>query len=259
MCKIKFKDGFERILEDLRNADLREADLSDANLRNADLREADLRNADLRNANLRNADLREADLREADLSDANLREADLRNADLRNANLRNADLRNANLRNADLSDADLRNADLREADLSDANLRNADLSDADLRNADLREADLSRSRGLVSPIEYINDNFETTKEGIIAYKSFGENYSPNPDWKIEKGTILMETVNFDRTLTCACGVNVGTLDWSTKNCRKEIWKVLIKWEWLAGVCVPYNTDGKIRAERVQLIQLIKID
>lgn len=28
-------------------------------------------------------------------------------------------------------------------------------------------------------------------------------------------------------------------------------------EWLPGVCVPYNTDGKIRCERVELLEVVK--
>lgn len=37
----------------------------------------------------------------------------------------------------------------------------------------------------------------------------------------------------------------------------DVWKVLIRWEWLAGVCVPYNTDGKIRCERVKLVEIVE--
>lgn len=31
-------------------------------------------------------------------------------------------------------------------------------------------------------------------------------------------------------------------------------KCLIRWKWLAGVVVPYQTEGQIRASRVQLIK-----
>jgi uncharacterized protein YjbI with pentapeptide repeats len=79
---IKFKNGTEKEIDNLSDADLREA-----NLREANLREADLREADLSYANLRCADLRCADLRCADLRDADLRDADLRDANLNYANL----------------------------------------------------------------------------------------------------------------------------------------------------------------------------
>lgn len=42
-----------------------------------------------------------------------------------------------------------------------------------------------------------------------------------------------------------------------RNYKGETWKVLIRWEWLCGVCVPYMTDGKIRCERVELIGVVK--
>ena len=34
-------------------------------------------------------------------------------------------------------------------------------------------------------------------------------------------------------------------------------KNIIRWEWLAGVCVPYGSSGKIRCERVELIEIVK--
>jgi hypothetical protein len=37
----------------------------------------------------------------------------------------------------------------------------------------------------------------------------------------------------------------------------KTWKVLIRWEWLAGVIVPYNTDGKIRCERCELLEIVE--
>lgn len=39
--------------------------------------------------------------------------------------------------------------------------------------------------------------------------------------------------------------------------KGDIWKVLIRWEWLCGVCVPYNSDGKIRCERVELVEIVE--
>ena len=242
---------------DLSGADLREANLIRANLYGANLREADLSKADLRGANLR-----EADLSEADLYGANLREADLSGADLYGANLREADLSEADLREANLYGAKLREADLSEANLYGAKLREADLSEADLYGAKLREANLNRAnlsdaKGLLSAIEYMQNNFEKTDSGFIAYKTFGGTYEPNTSWVISAGETLEENVNPTRTIDCGCGINVATLDWVKNNMHGDIWKVLIKFEWLPGVVVPYNTDGKIRCERVQLIEKIE--
>ena len=245
---------------DLREADLRQADLSKANLRGANFTEADLSKANLRGANFTEADLREADLREADLRSVNLRgadlsKADLREADLRWADLREADLSKANLRGANFTEADLREADLREADLSWSNLREADLRDADLRDAVLTRADLSGATGLLDPSEWIKENLESCKEGVIAYKTFGKHFSPPNSWHQETGAVITEVVNPDRCTECGSGVNVGTLAYVKQNNQnKTIWKLLIEWEDLPGVVVPYNTDGKIRCSRATLIE-----
>ena len=201
--------------------------------------------------------LRRADLRGADLSDADLRGADLRGADLRGADLRRADLRGADLSDADLRGADLRGADLRGADLSDADLRGSDLRRANLRGADLRRANLSGSQGLLDAINYMEAHFERTDEGYIVYKTFGENYSAPESWKIEPGSIIEETVNCDRTTECGCGINVAPLEWVKKYGCHRPYKLLIRWEWLPGVVVPYNTDGKIRCSKAQILEAVE--
>jgi len=155
----------------------------------------------------------------------------------------------ADLSGANLSDADLKWADLRYADLRHANLWRANLNDADLRCANLSDI-----KGLLNPIEYIMKNFEKTEDGIIVYKSFGENYMPNPNWNIAEGSILEEVVNPLPTVECGSGINVATKEWAERECINQIWKCLIRWEWLAGVVVPYQTEGVIRASRVQLIK-----
>ena len=161
--------------------------------------------------------------------------------------------RKADLRWADLSGADLRWADLSGADLSRANLRWADLS-----GADLRWADLSKATGLLSPVEFIIERFEKTDAGIVVYKTFNEIYAAPNDWKIEPDSIITECVNFDRCTDCGSGINVAPVDWIYENHPVgRVWKCLIEWSWLSGVCVPYNTDGKIRCSRLRLIEPVE--
>lgn len=148
-------------------------------------------------------------------------------------------------------------ANLSGANLRGANLHGADLSGADLRWADLREANLSGAGGLLPTVNYLAAHFERTEEGYIAYKTFGAMYSPPGTWKLESGAILEENVNFDRCSVCGCGINVAPLKWVKSKYKGDIWKVLIRWEWLCGVCVPYQTDGKIRCERVELVEVVK--
>jgi len=216
------------------------------------LSEYDLRRADLRRANLSGADLSDADLSGADLSGADLSDADLRRADLSDADLRRADLSDA-----DLSDADLRRADLSDADLRRADLSGADLSDADLSGADLSGADLSQTQGLIDAINYMEAHFERTEEGYIAYKTFNSQYTAPDKWKIEPGEVLEEVCNPERTCDCGCGINVAPLGWVKARHSGQIYKMLIRFEWLAGVVVPYQTDGKIRCSRAQILEVVE--
>lgn len=130
---------------------------------------------------------------------------------------------------------------------------------ANLSRADLSRANLSGAQGILSAVNYIDENFERVEAGYVAYKTFNCGvYSAPETWKIEPGAVLSENVNANRTDTCGCGINVAPLEWVKREYpNRPIWKVLIRWEWLAGVCVPYNTDGKIRCERVELLEVVE--
>ena len=247
------KEGGTQLIWSELIANLSGADLSDANLSRANLSDANLSDADLSDANLSDADLSDANLSRANLSDANLS-----GANLSDANLSDADLSDANLSDADLSDANLSRANLSDANLSGANLSGADLSDANLSGANLSGADLSQTKNLLSAINYLEANFDRTEQGYIVYKTFGGQYTSPSDWKIEKDSIIEEVVNPDRSTACGCGVNVAPIKWVKSHYgRLPIWKCLIEWAWLPGVVVPYNTDGKIRCERVRLLEIVE--
>ena len=265
--KLWLDDKGGGIRANLRGADLRWANLSVADLSRANLSGADLSGANLSGANLRGADLRwanlsvanlsRADLSRADLSWAGLSGADLRWANLSGADLSRADLSGADLSGANLSGANLRGADLRWANLSVANLSRADLSRADLRRADLRWANLSGA-DLMSSINFLEAHFERTTDGYIVYKCFGAQYKAPEKWEIKPGSVLEETVNPLRTCDCGSGINVAPLGWVRSHCNtRPIWKLLIRWEWLAGVVCPYNSDGKIRCERAELVEVVE--
>ena len=166
-------------------------------------------------------------------------------------------LRRANLSGADLSGADPRRANLSGADLSGANLSGANLSGADLSGADLRRANLSGSLGLLDAINYMEANFERTDEGYIVYKSFNSNYMAPDRWKIELGEVIEEVANPDRTCECGCGINVAPLEWVRRDNSEQPYKLLIRWEWLPGVVVPYNADGKIRCSKAQILEAVE--
>ena len=171
------------------------------------------------------------------------------------------DLSSANLSGSDLSGSDLSGSNLRSANLSGSDLSGSNLRSANLSGSDLSGSDLSGSTGIMSAIAFMDAHFERTKDGFIAYKTFGSSYSPNSDWKIEPGSVLTEVVNPDRACSCGCGINVAPLGWvkdnATNGGRLSIWKVLIRWEWLMGIVVPFGSDGKVRCEKVELIEVVK--
>lgn len=190
---------------------------------------------------------------------ANLHGANLCDVDLRHVDLSHARLTCTNLRGVDLSHAILNHVDLRYAILNHAILRHTNLSHAILSHATLSDADLSGAKGLLSAVDFLEQRFERTDTGYIAYKIFGAQYIPPKNWEIVPGAELTETVNPDRCTECGSGINVAPLGWIKLHYpnAKPIWKVLIKWEWLPGVIVPYMTDGKIRCEKVQLLEIVE--
>ena len=159
----------------------------------------------------------------------------------------------ANLSRAYLSDANLSRANLSYANLRYANLSRAYLSGAYLSDANLSDANLSGAEGLIDAIDYIETHFERVKDGYIVYKTFGGGYAKPDSWAIEPGAIIEEVCNPNRTNACGCGINVAPIEWVKENYKGDVYKLLIRWEWLAGVVVPYNTDGKIRCSRAQII------
>jgi hypothetical protein len=164
-----------------------------------------------------------------------------------------ADLSRANLARADLSRANLGGAYLSGADLGGANLGGADLGGANLGGANL-----SRATGLIDPCEWLEQNFEASADGIVVYKRIGPTEYPAPDtWSIKPGSVLTEVVNPLPTMSCACGVNFGTRGWCEGHYRgAALWRCVIRWGWLPGVVVPYNTDGKARCSRLELVERV---
>ncbi len=235
---------------------LRDADLSDADLSGANLRDADLIGANLRGTNLSGTNLSGTNLSGANLSDANLRGANLRDAGLSGAGLSGAGLSGANLRGANLLDADLSGANLRDADLRDANLRGTDL-----RGADLRGTNLSGVKGLLLAATWLARYFKSDKYGYIVYKKQQGNYTSPSNWSFNPGKILNEVPSPSRVNDCACGINFATCKWINDMYginASPIWKCRIAWKDLTDVVVPYNTDGKARCARLELIEIVKL-
>lgn len=179
--------------------------------------------------------------------------------DLMGIDLSKANLTAVGFAETDLSYANLDGADMREAYLRHANLRGASLWNANLEGADINDANFSGAFGLLSPARWIEKNFRTDKDGVIVYKSIHNTiYRPPARWIIAPGKYIHEVVNPCPTSTCACGINFGTKKWCLENFpTADLWKCRIHWLDLASVVVPYNTDGKARCGKLQLIKKIK--
>jgi hypothetical protein len=168
-------------------------------------------------------------------------------------------LSGANLIDANLSGANLIGANLSGANLIGANLIGANLSRANLSGANLSGANLSRAKGLPDTTIQFSflEKLERTAEGYICYKTFGNQFKPPDKWVIEENLIIDEFSDTSQFSTCSHGINVATLDWVHRNTTGTIWKCLIKFEWLVGVTIPFETDGKFRASRVQLLEIFE--
>jgi Pentapeptide repeats (8 copies) len=236
------KEGGQRA--DLSDSDLSHSDLSDSDLSDSDLSDSDLSHSDLSYSDLSHSNLFNSNLSGAGLSGANFSDADLSHSDLSHSNLFNSNLFNSNLSYSNLSDSDLSHSNLSGANFSGANFS---------------DADLSQCKGLLNAKKWLFDNFQKTNEGLVVYKAIGSTYRKNPEnWIIEEGSYIEEIVNAHRTNECGCGVNFGTLKWIETYIDRptSIWECLIHYEDFYGIVVPYNTDGKARCERLQLIKKI---
>lgn len=222
--------------------------LKDSFLKGVNLYKADLTGADLERTYLMNAKLRNAKMRKANFKDADLRYADLAGADISGTIFINANMYGANLSGSNLSEANFK-----FANLTKAYLENSDITGTVLHMTILRNADFSGAKGFLCASTYLNEHFEKTDQGYIVYKTFG-GFSDMPEnWNIEPGAIIEEAVNPDRTAKTGCGISVCTYDRVNQFPDGNVYKLLIRWEWLADVVVPFNARGKIRCGKAEII------
>lgn len=252
----------------LARAHFAKANYIEADFSGCGLVRADFRSARLVGSRFLGADLKEAKFTGSILTDANFTQADLSRSGFEGADLVGACFCEAVLTGAVFSDVNARNANFQDADLSltvfvdarlvDAYLIRANLIGARLVRTVLHGADFSGAQGLVDPATWLAEHFESDSKGVIVYKRIGWTiFAPPPHWCIEPGAVLTETVNPDRTEGCGCGVNFGTHAWCQNTLvHSSLWKCRIRWIDLAGVVVPYNTDGKARCARLELLECL---
>lgn len=191
--------------------------------------------------------------------DNKIRESHFRESKIDHTNFRKSDLIETNWENSEISFTSFEYSDLKRAVMT-----NVRFVKPTLYHLGLVETNFSGSTGLLDPVEYIDANFGEDASGLIVFKIFGISYKPNPNWIIKPDSIITEIVNPDRTVTCGCGINVGTETWlgrylstssylnKTAVGEREIWQGYIRSSWFPGIIVPYTPDGQIRTSRLQL-------
>ena len=204
------------------------------------------------------ADLSNTDLSGIDFTTLMPQRPDLIAIDFSNSDFSNSDLSYCFMNDATLINANFTNACLKHTYLIRANCTGANFNNTDLRFTDFHNTNLSNAKNLISTIDYLKSNFEFTSEGIIAYKIFNLAHKTPNYWKIEPGNVIEEVCLSDRAIPCGCGINVATFSYLKQHGYGTIWKLLIRWEWLPGVVVPYNTDGQIRCEKAEIIERVEI-
>lgn len=244
---------------DLRNVDLRYADLRGANFSGTNLIGAQLQGADMTGATFYKTKLRGAALSRSLLVGCSLCRFDLTNVDLSGCNLNEVDFSGATLKGADLHGCSLCGTNLTRAILDGANFYGADLSNAILSEASLLGAcldmvNLSEVQGLVKASEYLAEHFEHTEDGYVVYKALSQKPHPLENWK--RGAIMEKVCDPNRANSSGCGIDVATLGWVRSFEVGTIYKLLIRWAWLPDVIVPFNTIGKIRCGKVEILEAV---
>ena len=204
-----------------------------------------------------------------DFSNLDLSYADLSYCKFRHANFENTKLYQARIFGSDLTNANLNNATCALTDFSYSTFMDAYMINTYLEKVNFYKANLSGAIGLLDPVAFLNSKFVKTNEGYIAYKTFNCYYSSPIYWEINENSILTENVDFNRSISCSYGINVSTLDEALQYSRVtyerelsdyilDVWKVLIKWEWLPLVVVPFNATNSFRCGIIQLLEKVKV-
>lgn len=107
---------------------------------------------------------------------------------------------------------------------------------------------------------FLEQQFDRVEGGWTAYKVFAAIHTPRPEWKIEADSWIVDpNLNTDPENDCAAGVNVASsVSWiedllSDTPGEWEAWEVFIPDDSI--IVVPLTSDGKIRTNRLQLIEV----
>lgn len=125
----------------------------------------------------------------------------------------------------------------------------------------------SQCPALFSQSDFLKKYFQRNEDntGYIVYKIFDYIFSPCKEWNICRDSIIEENCDMNRFKACSYGINVATLSWAMRHASSPyseksipIWKCEINDDWLADVCVPYESNGKIRCGKLKLLDIVDL-
>ena len=221
----------------------------------AQLHKASFINCDVNNCQFHNTYLDEALIDNCRFNCCDLPEAIGILSQVINTTFAKGSLAGSNFHFATFRDCEFSSTNLSEVNFGAANLINNSLSQCNITGANL-----SGVEGLPTAKQFLSQ-FDHDELGILVYRVCAERvfrYAP-PHWKFAPGEFLTETCNPDRTTDCSSGVHFATLNWIKisvipKSPDDVVWLCRIRWEDLADVTVPYNTNGKARCARLELLE-----
>ena len=158
--------------------------------------------------------------------------------------------------NSEFKDSKFYNSEFKDSKFKDSEFYNSEFYNSEFYNSNTFDTTWNGCKGIESNIDVLKKYFKFSDKGLICYKGIINTIHNIPDyWIIQEGAEITEVCNMNIDVECGSGVNVATKEWIKKYFpNSEIWECLIEWEWLVGVCVPRNTDGKIRCEKLRLIK-----
>jgi hypothetical protein len=123
--------------------------------------------------------------------------------------------------------------------------------------------------GIDNTSEFLK-TLERDELGFICYKRQGRKRNDNAAvsrfetayispayWNYVPGSFLEENVDNDRTEQCSYGINVGDFVFCMKHYPSApLWKCRIRYEDILSMVIPHDTDGKFRAGRLELLEIV---
>ncbi len=113
--------------------------------------------------------------------------------------------------------------------------------------------------GIPTNADFLN-TLDRDSKGFLCYKRVGlmTSYRKPDRWVIKNGSFITENIDTNFLIQCGRGVNVGNFFFALtqyKDC--DLWMCRIRYEDAGDICVPWSSQGKFRASRVELLHEIK--